>query len=69
MSGRCLLVTRRGQRTDDMTLAQLAHEIASGRVREVQPQRGSLLDRAWRSLTGALRQAPTRPSVSAESLP
>ncbi len=67
MSGRCLLVTRRGQRTDDLTLAQLAHEIANGRVHEAQPQRGSLLDRAWRSLTGTLRQASSRPSISAES--
>jgi hypothetical protein len=56
MSGRCLLVSRRGQRSDEMTLVQLAHEIASGRVCEVQEQRESMLDRAWRSLTGALRQ-------------
>ena len=67
MSGRCLLVTRRGQRTDDLTLAQLAREIAHGRVHEAQPARGSLLDRAWRSLTGALRQAASRSSISAES--
>ncbi|MEP7184586.1 MAG: DUF1631 family protein [Rhodanobacter sp.] len=56
MSGRCLLVSRRGQRSDEMTLAQLAHEIASGRVCEVQEQRESMLDRAWRGLTGVLRQ-------------
>ena len=56
MSGRCLLVSRRGQRSDDMTLVQLAHEIASGRVSEVQEQRESMLDRAWRSLTGILKQ-------------
>lgn len=65
MSGRCLLVTRRGQRTNDMTIAQLAREIASGRVHEVQPLRESLLDRAWRSLTGVLRQAAPQPPVSA----
>jgi hypothetical protein len=64
MSGRCLLVSRRGQRTDDMTLAQLAHEIASGRVCEVPAQPESLLDRAWRSLTGSLRLTtdPRRPN-------
>ncbi len=67
MSGRCLLVTRRGQRTEDMTLAQLAKEVASGRVHEVQPLRESLLDRAWRSLTGVLRQSAAQPSVSARS--
>jgi hypothetical protein len=57
MSGRCLLVSRRGQRGEEMSLAQLAHEIASGRVCEVVEQRESLLDRAWRSLTGSLRQS------------
>ena len=56
MSGRCLLVSRRGQRSDEMSLVELAHEIASGRVSEVQDQRESMLDRAWRSLTGVLRQ-------------
>jgi hypothetical protein len=57
MSGRCLLVSRRGQRGEEMTLTQLAHEIAAGRVCEVPEQRESMLDRAWRSLTGNLRQS------------
>lgn len=56
MSGHCLLVTRRGQRGEEVTLEQLAHEIVSGRASEVQTQRESLLDRAWRGLTGTLRQ-------------
>jgi hypothetical protein len=56
MSGRCLLISRRGQRGEEMTLAQLAHEIAAGRASEVQLQRESLLDRAWRGLTRSLRQ-------------
>lgn len=56
MSGRCLLVTRRGQRGEEMNMKQLAHEVAIGRVREVPAQREGLLDRAWRSLTGSLRQ-------------
>jgi hypothetical protein len=55
MSGRCLLVSRRGQRGEEMSLTQLAHEVASGRVCEVPTQRESMLDRAWRSLTGSLR--------------
>jgi len=65
MSGRCLLVSRRGQRGEEMSLNQLAHEIASGRVCEVVQQREGLLDRAWRSLTGSLRQsAAAKPSIS-----
>jgi hypothetical protein len=57
MSGRCLLVSRRGQRGEEVTLSQLAHEVASGRVSEVVEQRESLLDRAWRSLTGSLQKS------------
>ena len=64
MSGRCLLVSRRGQRGEEMTLLQLAHGIANGRVCEVVEQRESLLDRAWRSLAGSLRlPAAKRPLV------
>lgn len=59
MSGRCLLVSRRGQRGEEMTMARLAHEVASGRVCEVPEQSEGLLDRAWRSLTGNLRQSVT----------
>ena len=51
-----------------MNLGQLAHEIASGRVSEVVEQRDSLLDRAWRSLTGSLRQPlAAKRSISPES--
>ncbi|MEO8809228.1 MAG: DUF1631 family protein [Rhodanobacter sp.] len=59
MSGRCLLVSRRGQRGEEMTMAQLAHEVATGRACEVPAEPESLLDRAWRSLTGSLRQPAT----------
>jgi hypothetical protein len=64
MSGRCLMVTRRGQRGEEMTLAQLAHDIARGRAREMPPSRESLLDRAWHGLTGALRQSTTPSAVA-----
>ncbi|HWX65186.1 MAG TPA: DUF1631 family protein [Rhodanobacter sp.] len=64
MSGRCLLVSRRGQRGEEVSLAQLAHEIAVGRVCEVQERRESLLDRAWHSLTGSLRQSADTKSVT-----
>jgi hypothetical protein len=64
MSGRCLLVTRRGQRSSETTLLELAQDLAHGRAREAPPERGSLLDRAWRSLTGALRQSS--PAATAE---
>ncbi|MGB3268490.1 MAG: DUF1631 family protein [Rhodanobacter sp.] len=71
MSGRCLLVSRRGQRGEEMTMAQLAHEVARGRACEVPAEPESLLDRAWRGLTGSLRQAAAsgRGGKSAEVRP
>jgi uncharacterized protein (DUF2267 family) len=36
LSGRCLFVTRRGQRAEEMDLDQLASAIADGRVRELR---------------------------------
>jgi hypothetical protein len=58
MSGNSLFVTRRGQRAEELTLAQLAHEIACGRVRETPPGHEGMLDRAWRALTRSLGQNP-----------
>lgn len=62
VSGQTLFVTRRGLRADEMTLPQLAHEIARGRAREIKDVKETLLDRAWRSLTGSLLRQPGRPS-------
>lgn len=62
ISGNSLFVTRRGLRSEEISLEQLAREIACGRVREAPPSRDSLLDRAMHALTGNLRQPPaTRP--------
>lgn len=56
VSGNSLFVTRRGLRSQEMTLEQLAHEMVRGRVREIPPMKESLLDRAWHALTSHLRQ-------------
>ncbi|MGP1666647.1 MAG: hypothetical protein ACTS5I_12190, partial [Rhodanobacter sp.] len=61
-----LLVTRRGQRSKEMTLDQLAHDIIHGHVRETPAQQESLLDRAWRGLTGKLSQPASRPRAAAK---
>lgn len=66
VSGNSLFVTRRGLRGEEMTLPQLAHEMACGRVREMPPMRENLLDRAWHALTSHLRQL-TRPPVPGPS--
>jgi hypothetical protein len=65
VSGNSLFVTRRGQRGEEMNLRELACAMASGRVRELPPQRDGLLDRAWHALTSnLLRPARTTRSGS-----
>jgi hypothetical protein len=56
VSGNGLFVTRRGLRSQEMTLEQLAHEMACGHVRELPPMKENLFDRAWHALTAQLRQ-------------
>lgn len=56
ISGNSLFVTRRGLRSQEVTLEQLAHEMACGRVREAPPMKDTLIDRAWHALTSHLRQ-------------
>ena len=67
MSGRCLLVNRRGQRGEEMTLAQLANEMASDRAREAPARPDSLLDRAWRGLTGSLQARHLTPAEATDA--
>jgi hypothetical protein len=66
VSGNSLFVTRRGIRGEEMSLEQLAYEMARGRVREMAPVRDNLLDRAWQALTSHLRQV-TRPHMASRS--
>jgi hypothetical protein len=58
VSGQTLFVNRRGIRTEELTLPQLAHEIVQGRARELPDMKESLLDRAWHTLTGNLLRTP-----------
>ncbi|MDE2155315.1 MAG: DUF1631 family protein [Xanthomonadaceae bacterium] len=68
VTGNVLFVNRRGARSEQMNLQELAHAIAKGRVRELPPQRESLLDRAWLGLTRSLRQdADARRAAAPES--
>ncbi|WP_199100396.1 DUF1631 family protein [Dyella sp. ASV21] len=66
VSGNSLFVTRRGLRSEEMTLQQLAHEMACGRVREMPPMRDNLLDRAWHALTSHLRGVTRSPAASTQ---
>jgi len=55
VSGRCLFVTRRGSRGDELALEQLARDIVQGRTREAVAPRENLFDRALRALMDNLR--------------
>ena len=50
-----LFVNHRGQRIGEFTLEFLAREIVGKRLRVLMKEQGSLVDRAWRSIVGALR--------------
>ncbi|MBD8881082.1 DUF1631 family protein [Rhodanobacter sp. 7MK24] len=54
VTGKSLFITRRGQRSEEMNLRELARAMTSGAVRELPQQSDGLLDRAWHSLTGSL---------------
>lgn len=54
-TGRCLLVNRRGARSDINTLEQLAREMAAGRARVPPPRKGSMIDRALENILGKLK--------------
>jgi len=51
----CVFVNFRGQRAGDYTLAWLARELNRGNVTLVEPQRASIVDRAWKAILATLR--------------
>jgi hypothetical protein len=55
-TGRCLFVTPRGGRTEDIDLTRLARLIATHEAREWKEQRVSLIDRAWHAIARNLRR-------------
>ena len=66
----CLFVNHRGQRAGDYTLAWLARELQRGNVTLVEPERGSIVDRAWSAIIRTLRSfggqaASTNPQAAA----
>jgi hypothetical protein len=62
-TARGLFVTRQGQRAEEMSLAELAQAIATGKVRELPAANESELDRAWRTLIDSLRRAGPMPGA------
>ncbi len=61
----CLFVNHRGQRAGDYTLTWLAREMNRGNVRLVEPDRGSIVDRAWKAIVATLRSFSGNADVNA----
>jgi hypothetical protein len=55
VTGRCLIVTARGARCEDYTLARLAREMKLGQVRVAPVEDHSLIDRAWKAILTILK--------------
>ncbi|WP_257388809.1 DUF1631 domain-containing protein, partial [Tahibacter caeni] len=62
LTGRCLFVNQRGARTEERSLQQLARDLVRGQAHIVSEQRESLIDRAWSTILGTLRQFSGKPA-------
>nr|MBA2239061.1 DUF1631 family protein [Lysobacter sp.] len=69
VTDRALFVNQRGQRVDDQSLDHLARLVASEQARIVTTDKARLVDRAWYSTLGSLRQLATRSGNEAEDRP
>jgi hypothetical protein len=56
VTGHALFVNQRGVRTDEKTLHQLAHDVVHNQAFIIEPEKESLVDRAWKSIVASLRQ-------------
>lgn len=55
VTGHALFVNHRGQRVGEYTLEWLAQSLASQQVRIVPAEKGTIIDRAWGAILGALK--------------
>jgi Protein of unknown function (DUF1631) len=55
ITGNCLFVNQRGQKVGEYSLDTLARMMVQGELSVVEEQTGSMVDRAWASVTNALR--------------
>jgi len=70
VTGNALFVNHRGQRAAEHSLDWLARELCAGRARIVLAEQGTVIDRAWQSIMGALKsfaqRAPTGAAPTTE---
>ena len=55
VTGATLFVNHRGQKFTDLTMDELARQVAKGHAKVVEEQKGSAIDRAWENVLNALR--------------
>jgi hypothetical protein len=67
VTGNALFVNHRGQRAAEHSLEWLAREMDAGRVKVVMAEEGTVIDRAWQSIMGALRNFAQRTPAGAAS--
>lgn len=65
VTGNALFVNHRGQRAAEHSLEWLARELHAGRVKVVMAEEGTVIDRAWQSIMGALRSFAQRAPAGA----
>jgi hypothetical protein len=65
VTGNALFVNHRGQRAAEHSLEWLARELHAGRVKVVMAEQGTVIDRAWQSIMGALKSFSQRPPAGA----
>jgi hypothetical protein len=69
LTGRCLFVNQRGARTDEKTLEQLARDIVRKQAKVYTEKPESLIDRAWKAITGSLKQLTGAENPSPQGAP
>lgn len=67
VTGNALFVNHRGQRAAEHSLDWLARELHAGRVKVVMAEEGTVIDRAWQSIMGALKSFSQRAPAGAKA--
>jgi hypothetical protein len=67
VTGNALFVNHRGQRAAEHSLEWLARELHAGRVKIVMAEEGTVIDRAWQSIMGALKSFSQRAPAGASA--
>jgi hypothetical protein len=55
VTGATLFVNNRGQKFTDLTMDELARQVAKGHAKPLEEQKGTAIDRAWENVLSALR--------------